>query len=249
MVLQASDLPPGWQLFPLPLDIDTAEGFGACLVGRIDLSGLAVTAEAASHATAGRGDNSESLSLISSGVSVFQDEEQAAEAFARIVEAYGGCTADATDELEAAGDLNDLVDELAGLVGVSVEQLELFPALGEESAAWRIQVRLGDPELGGPDATIEVTTDIVHVRTGRVHSLLALTGFPDRPRPDTRRTTRRHNRPENPRGARGNHPRGNHPGGQRRHRRHRRRRSPHACQADGRQDPDCRRRRTGRSRT
>ena len=178
VVLQASDLPPGWQLFPLPLDIDTAEGFGACLVGRIDLSGLAVTAEAASHATAGPGDNSESLSLISSGVSVFQDEEQAAEAFARLVEAYGDCVADATDELEAAGELNDLVDVLAGLVGVTVEQLE-FPALGEESAAWRIQVRLGDPELGGPDATIEVTTDIVHVRTGRVHSLLALTGAPD----------------------------------------------------------------------
>ena len=180
VVLQAGDLPSGWQLFPLPLDVDIAEGFGACLVGRIDLSGLAVTAEAVSLAAEPSNSNGESLSLISSGVSVFQDEEQAAEAFARLVEAYGDCAADATDELEAAGDLNDLVDDLAGLVGVSVEQLE-FPALGEESAAWRIQVRLGDPELGGADATIEITTDIVHVRTGRVHSLLALTGFPNTP--------------------------------------------------------------------
>ena len=135
-----------------------------------------VTAEAASYA-AEPSDNDESFSLISSGVSVFQDEEQAAEAFARVVGAYGDCAAAATDELEAAGELNDLGGVLAGLVGVSVEQLE-FPALGEESAAWRIRVRLGDPELGGPDAVLEVTTDIVHVRTGRVHSLLALTGFP-----------------------------------------------------------------------
>ena len=176
VVLQARDLPPGWRLFPLLLDIDTAEGFGACLVGRIDLSGLVVTAEAASYA-AEPSDNDESFSLISSGVSVFQDEEQAAEAFARVVGAYGDCAAAATDALEEAGELNELGGVLAGLVGVSVEQLE-FPALGEESAAWRIRVRLGDPDLGGPDAVLEVTTDIVHVRTGRVHSLLALTGFP-----------------------------------------------------------------------
>ena len=179
MVLQAGDLPSGWQLFPLPLDVDIAEGFGACLVGRIDLSGLAVTAEAVSLAAEPSNSNGESLSLISSGVSVFQDEEQAAAAFARLVEAYGACVADATDELEAAGELNDLVDVLAGLVGVTVEQLEFFPALGEESAAWRIRVRLGDPELGGPDAAIEITTDIVHVRTGRVYSLLAFTGVPN----------------------------------------------------------------------
>ena len=178
VVLQAGDLPSGWQLFPLPLDVDIAEAFGACLVGRIDLSGLAVTAEAVSLAAEPSNSNGESLSLISSGVSVFQDEEQAAEAFARLVEAYGACVADATDELEAAGEFNDLVDVLAGLVGVTVEQLE-FPALGEESAAWRIRVRLGDPELGGPDATIEITTDIVHVRTGRVYSLIAFTGVPN----------------------------------------------------------------------
>ena len=178
MVLQAGDLPSGWQLFPLPLDLDIAEGFGACLVGRIDLSGLVVTAEAVSLAAEPSNNNGESLSLISSGVSVFQNEEQAAAAFARLVEAYGDCVADATDELEAAGEFNDLVDVLAGLVGVTVEQLE-FPALGEESAAWRIRVRLGDPELGGPNATIEITTDIVHVRTGRVYSLLAFTGAPN----------------------------------------------------------------------
>ena len=179
VVLQARDLPSGWQLFPLPLvDLDTAEGFGACLVGRIDLSGLAVTAEAVSLAAGTSSNNIESISLISSGVSVFQDEEQAAEAFARLVAAYSGCTAAAADELEAAGELNDLVDVLAGLVGVTVEQLE-FPALGEESAAWRIRVRLGDPELGGPDAAFEITTDIVHVRTGRVYSLLAFTGAPN----------------------------------------------------------------------
>ena len=178
VVLQAGDLPSGWQLFPLPLDLDIAEAFGACLVGRIDLSGLAVTAEAVSLAAEPRNNNGESLFTISSGVSVFQNKEQAAEAFARLVEAYGDCAADATDELEAASELNDLVDVLAGLVGVTVEQLE-FPALGEESAAWRIRVRLGDPELGGPDATIEITTDIVHVRTGRVYSLIAFTSFPN----------------------------------------------------------------------
>ena len=178
VVLQAGDLPSGWQLFPLPLDLDIAEAFGACLVGRIDLSGLAVTAEAVSLAAEPSNSNGESIFTISSGVSVFQDEEQAAEAFARMVEAYGDCDADATDELEAAGELNDLVDVLAGLVGVTVEQLE-FPALGEESAAWRIRVRLGDPGLGGPDAAIEITTDIVYVRTGRVYSLLAFTGVPN----------------------------------------------------------------------
>ena len=178
VVLQAGDLPSGWQLFPLPLDLDIAEGFGACLVGRIDLSGLAVTAEAVSLAAEPSNNNGESFSLISSGVSVFQNEEQAAAAFARLIETYGDCAADATDELEAASELNDLVDVLAGLVGVTVEQLE-FPALGEESTAWRIRVRLGDPELGGPDATIEITTDIVHVRTGRVYSLLAFTGAPN----------------------------------------------------------------------
>ena len=168
VVLRAGDLPAGWQLFP-PLG-EEIEDVVPCLTGRVDLSGLTVAAEAFSLAAAEPSSGGESVSVVFSDVSVLQDTGQAMSVFERVAGAYMGCAADAAAAVEEAG-------PLGGLVGVSVERLE-FPALGEESAAWRTQIRLGDPELGGPEAVVNVSTDIVHVRTGRLYLLLAFSGFP-----------------------------------------------------------------------
>ncbi|MCY4087287.1 MAG: calcium-binding protein [Actinomycetia bacterium] len=164
VVLRAGDLPAG-QLLLLPPG-EKAGDLVPCLVGRVDLSGLAVAAEAFSLAAAGPGG-----ALVYSNVSVFKDEGRAELAFRRLADAHTGCAADAAEAVEESG-------PLGGLVGVSVVETLEFPALGEESAAWRIQIRLGDPELGGPEAVVNVSTDVVHVRAGRVYVLLAFAGFP-----------------------------------------------------------------------
>ena len=138
-----------------------------CVVGRVDLAGLVVAAEAFSLAA----EPGESVAVVYSNVSVFQDSGQAKLVFQRLTGAHTSCAADAAEALGEAGPLE-------GLVGVSVVESVEFPALGEESAAWRIEIQLGNPEPGGPDWAVNVTTDVVHVRAGPVYLLLAFAGVP-----------------------------------------------------------------------
>ena len=146
--LRPVDFPAGW--YPLPTGPDDS-GLVSCVGAGLDLGAVTVTAEARS--VIGDAPGYLAAAIVRSTVMVFQDPEQAAEAFDKATAVWPGC---------ALGALNN--DSSGPDAPASLEAVEA-PPLGERAAAWRLRVT-ADGRQG--------VDDHLHILAGRVYATLTL---------------------------------------------------------------------------
>ena len=148
-MLRPVDFPAGW--YPIPTGPDDPN-FVSCIGAGLDLEAVTVTAEA--RTAIGDAPGHQAAAIVRSTVTVFQNPEQAAEAFNKATAVWPGCA------LEALNSDSSEPDPPASL-DTTVEA----PPLGDKAAAWRIRVTA--------DGRQQVH-DHLHILAGRVYATLTL---------------------------------------------------------------------------